>query len=59
MADTFKHIGAVAINLPIFADKPLNPNLTFKHVSVHVVQWPIVHGWLQDRLQDKISLGPE
>jgi len=22
-------------------------------------KWPIVHGWLQDRLQDKISLSPE
>ena len=28
---------AVTINLPIFAVKPLNPDLTFKHISVHVV----------------------
>jgi hypothetical protein len=28
---------AGAINLPIFAVKPLNPDLTFKHISVHVV----------------------
>ena len=31
MADTFKHIGAVAIN----ADKPLPE--TFKHISAHMV----------------------
>ena len=27
----------MAINLPIFAVKPVNPDLTFKHISVHVV----------------------
>jgi hypothetical protein len=35
MADTFKHIGAVAINLPIL--KPLNPDFEFKHISCHVI----------------------
>jgi hypothetical protein len=37
MADTFQPIGAVAVNVVAKCAKPLNPEFTFKNISVHVI----------------------